>query len=100
MAQMLSAELRAPIEVIRPGFVEEEKVLHRPSLSAADFRSTRCRYAGEGFRRGADDYALRSATPELEADLASTEVQRDPPEGLQDVGPEQQRRLVRKSEHL
>ena len=42
----------------------------------------------------------RTAAPELEADLARAEIERDAAEGLEHVGAEQQRRLVRQPEQL
>src|SRR4051794_24054488 len=44
---------------------------------------------------GTDDDPFRAAAAELEADLARLEVERDLAEILQDVGPQQKRRLVR-----
>ena len=45
-------------------------------------------------------HSVGAAVPQLKAHLARAEVERDAAEGLEQVGAEQQRRLVGEPEHL
>ncbi len=69
-------------------------------LAPAHVRSSSRRYARERLRRGTDDDTLTCATLELKADPSRSEVQRDPPERLQEVRAKQQGGLVAKPEQF